>query len=135
MAFNTLDFGAISVTCSARFTYNSSFHPRLFRGNKMLWWSIIIVVVLQIACTYIPGLNTVIFSMSGMDGIQWGITIFFMFVVFFCMEAEKWVRRILKAKGKDTDDADESMFDRHVEPPPSGTRLLPKGGSKLDVFE
>jgi magnesium-transporting ATPase (P-type) len=134
-AFNTLDFGAIAVTCSARFTYNSSIHPRLFKGNPMLMYSIIIVVVLQLITTYVPGLNTVIFSQTGMDGYQWAVTICFSLIVFLVMEFEKGVRRYLRAQGKDTDDLEVSGFDRKVEPPPPGTRLLPKGASKLDVFE
>jgi magnesium-transporting ATPase (P-type) len=135
MAFNVLDFGAISITCSARFTYNSSIHPRLFKNNNTLIYSIIIVTLLQILLTYTPFLNSVIFSMEGMDGRQWGITILFVVVVFLVMEAEKWLRRYLRARGKDTDDIEESLFDRKVEPPPPGTRLLPKGGSKLSIFE
>jgi magnesium-transporting ATPase (P-type) len=134
-AFNTLNFGAIAVTCSARFTYNSSIHLRLFRGNNTLIYSIIIVTVLQIATTYIPGLNSVIFSMEGMDGPQWAISLIAPLIVFLVMEAEKATRRYLKAQGKDTDDLEVSGFDRKVEPPPPGSRLLPKGGSKLDVFE
>jgi magnesium-transporting ATPase (P-type) len=134
-ALNTLDFGAISVTCSARFTYNSSIHPRLFKGNNTLIYSIIIVSVLQIIITYVPGLNSLIFGMEGMDGLQWAITIVFSLLVFLIMEAEKAFRRYLKAQGKDTDDLEVSGFDRKVEPPPPGTRLLPKGGSKLAVFQ
>eukprot|EP01082_Thalassiosira_pseudonana_P010436 g9458.t1 g9458 contig36:626255-629566(+) len=33
VSFNVLDFGAMSVMMSARFSYNSSFHPRVFKGN------------------------------------------------------------------------------------------------------
>jgi len=44
---------------------------------------------------YIPGLNTVTFSMQPMNGIQWGITFAFMIFVFLVMEAEKAVRRML----------------------------------------
>merc|ERR1711972_742277 len=74
-AFNTLDFGAISICLSARFAYNSSIHPRIFTGNKYCWYSVLLVAVLQVAITYIPGLNSVIFSMAAMDGTQWGISI------------------------------------------------------------
>jgi magnesium-transporting ATPase (P-type) len=134
IAFNTLDFGAISITASARFTYNSSFSLNVFKGNNSLIYSAVIVTCLQLLCTYTPGLNDVIFGMDGMDGIQWGIVILFMFSVFCVMEAEKALRRKLKAQGKDTDDLEEGAFDQHFEPPPAGTRLLPKGGSKLNVF-
>ena len=47
IAFNVLDFGAISICLSARFSYNSSMHPRLFRGNAFCWWSVLIVAVLS----------------------------------------------------------------------------------------
>jgi len=50
-AFNTLDFGAISISLSARFSYNSSIHPRVFQGNPACMYSVLIVAVLQLACT------------------------------------------------------------------------------------
>lgn len=108
-AINTLDFGAISVTLSARFTYNSSFHPRIFKGNKFAWYSVAIVSVLQVFITYCPGLNSVVFGMGPMTGIQWGITMVMMVLVFVVMEVEKMIRRGLKAKGADTDDKERWM--------------------------
>jgi len=132
-AINTLDFGAISVTLSARFAYNNSFHPRLFTGNKFAWYSVAIVAVLQIAITYIPGLNRVIFGMGPMTGVQWGITILMMFVVFGVMEVEKWGRRALKAKGKDTDDRERWVFDETGHP--DQNIELPKGASHLNLTE
>lgn len=92
LAFNVLDFGAISVTLSARFAHNSSFSTRIFRGNKWCWIAIGLFVTSQLATTYIPGLNTVVFQMSPMDGVQWGITLLFMTVVFVVMETEKYIR-------------------------------------------
>jgi magnesium-transporting ATPase (P-type) len=64
VAFNVRYFGAISICLSARFSYNSSMHPRLLKGNALCWWSVLIVAVLQIAITYIPGLNSVNFIMA-----------------------------------------------------------------------
>ena len=133
-AFNTLDFGAIGITCSARFAYNSSISLNTFRNNNSLLYSIAIVTVLQVFITYCPGLNSVIFGMAPMDGIQWGISIMMMVAVFLIMEAEKAFRRKLKAQGKDTDDIEPSRFDREVEPTPAGTKLLPKGASELNLF-
>jgi len=135
IAFNVLDFGAIGVTLSARFAYNSSFHPRVFIGNKYCWYSVLVVAVLQVALTHIPGLNSVIFQMRGMDGLQWGIAFLFMFVVFTVMEAEKAVRRVLRAKGSDTDDLGYTVFDNIDEAtaPPSTDRLLPAGASSLNL--
>lgn len=105
-ALNTLSFGAISVTLSARFAYNSSFSTRLLRGNVLCWWSVAIMSGLQVLITYTPGLNSVLFGMTGMDGIQWGIVILFMFCTFVVMEVEKAIRRYLSSLGEDTDDAE-----------------------------
>ena len=134
IAFNVLDFGAIAVTLSARFTYLSSIHPRVFRGNKYCWYSIAIVSALQVAITYIPGLNSVVFQMAPMDGRQWGITFFFMILVFLSMEFEKGVRRHLKFKGQDTDDLQYGVFDNPMEGEQNkGEALLPKGASHLNL--
>eukprot|EP00591_Stephanopyxis_turris_P005738 CAMPEP_0195510962 /NCGR_PEP_ID=MMETSP0794_2-20130614/3446_1 /TAXON_ID=515487 /ORGANISM="Stephanopyxis turris, Strain CCMP 815" /LENGTH=1019 /DNA_ID=CAMNT_0040638489 /DNA_START=99 /DNA_END=3158 /DNA_ORIENTATION=- len=110
-AMATLNFGAISVTLSGRFTYNGSVHPRILTGNKFCWYSVLIVVVLQMAITYIPGLNSVVFQMEGMDDVQWGITVLFMVGQFIVMEIEKAIRRLLKAHGADTDDREMSKID------------------------
>ena len=132
-AFNVLDFGAISICLSARFAYNSSFHPRILRGNPFCWYSIAIVAVLQVAITYIPGLNSVIFSMAPMDGAQWGITAAGMVIVFIVMELEKAFRRHLKAKGEDTDDRASGRFDKEVVVDTSVK--LPAGAEKLGLEE
>jgi len=112
MAFNTLDLCAISICLSARFAYNSSLHPRLFQGNKGCWYSVALVIILQIMITYIPGLNTTIFAMEIMTGEMWGMAIAAMIITFIVMESEKALRRYLKAKGSDTDDRELDGFDR-----------------------
>jgi len=132
-AINTLDFGAISVTLSARFTYNSSFAMRIFKGNNFAWYSVAIVAVLQVFITYVPGLNRVVFGMGPMTGIQWGITILMMVVVFVVMEIEKAIRRVLKAQGKDTDDKEKWIFDDTEHP--DVNMDLPKGASHLNLVE
>jgi magnesium-transporting ATPase (P-type) len=134
VAFNVLDFGAISICLSARFSYNSSIHPRLFRGNAFCWWSVLIVVVLQIAITYIPGLNSVIFNMAPMDGTLWFVTFLGMLITFLVMEAEKALRRYLKDHGSDTDDRVTSpIFDQKVVS--DGHVNLPDGASRLGLEE
>jgi len=133
-AFNVLDFGAISVMLSARFAYNSSITIKVFQGNKAVVWSAVIVAVLQILLTYIPGLNTFVFSMKGMDGLGWGLTFASMFIVFFAMELEKAIRRNLKAKGADTDDREAPFFLDSVAQP-GFDMSMPKGASKLNLQE
>jgi len=136
VAFNVLDFGAISVTMSARFAYNSSVHPRVFQGNPASVFSIVVVTVLQVALTYIPGLNSFVFGMRGMDGLGWGVTIISTVIVFVVMETEKAIRRHLKAQGADTDDRVEPFFtDSAPQPVTSDNMKLPKGASKLNLQE
>lgn len=129
MAFNALDFGAISVCLSARFSYLSSFHPRIFKGNKSCWYSVAIVTVLQIFTTYVPGVNYYIFSQEGMDGIQWLIVAGVMIIVFTVMELEKAVRRHLKSTGVDTEDNDDVI---EQIPVPKGTNLTPEVSAPLN---
>jgi len=134
LAFNVLDFGAISVTLSSRFAYNNSFSTRLFYGNKYCWYSVGIVAVLQVGLIHIPGLNRVIFQMKALDGLSWGITFGFAVVMFFSMEAEKLARRILRGKGSDTDDMEYGAFDNIEEATKDENgRLLPPGASKLNL--
>jgi magnesium-transporting ATPase (P-type) len=110
-ASNTLTFGAAAITLSARFSYNSAFHSRLFTGNKYAWYAVIITAVLQVCITYIPGLNNVIFQMGPMDGAGWGIVVAGMAITFVIMEIEKAVRRNLSQQGSDTDDLEYGVFD------------------------
>jgi len=134
-AFNVLDFGAMSVMLSARFAYNSSVHPRAFMGNPAAGGSIIIVTILQLMLTYIPGLNNFVFGMKGMDQWGWIMTIVSMSVVFTVMELEKALRRHLKAAGADTDDTGPSAFDSAVVAPGEDAMKMPKGASKLNLVE
>lgn len=133
-AFNVLDFGAISVTLSARFTYLSSFHPRIFKGNKYCWYSIFVVIILQIMLTYTPVVNDVVFQMKGMDVRQWGIVLLFTVIMFLVMEVEKSLRRHLKFRGEDTDDRQYGLFDNITEGEDGADEmLLPKGSSRLSL--
>jgi magnesium-transporting ATPase (P-type) len=135
VAFNTLDFGAMSVMMSARFTYLSSFHKRVVTGNPAALASCAIVAVLQVMLTYIPGLNTFVFSMRGMDGVGWAIVFGFMAAVFIIMEIEKAIRRCLKAKGADTDDREDNIFDAPAHVGTAEEMKMPKGASKLNLTE
>ena len=107
-ALNTLSFGAISITASARFARKSAIHPRSFKGNAFAWYSYAIMAVLQVFITYTPGLNDTIFTMDAMDGPQWGIVALFMVVVMIVMETEKAIRGYvteLKYYEEDMEDA------------------------------
>jgi len=135
VSFNVLDFGAMSVTMSARFAYNNSFHPRVFKGNVAGIGSCAIVTVLQLLLTYIPGLNSFVFSMKGMDWFGWVCVVVSMAIVFIVMELEKALRRVLKARGADTDDREQGIFDSTIEKAGPDAMKLPKGASKLNLTE
>lgn len=133
LASNALTFSACGITLSARFAYQNAIHPRVFMGNRASVYSLIIVTVLQLAITYIPGLNRIVFTMEGQDWIQWILVIISFFVTFFVMEGEKAFRRYLKAQGRDTDDSQiDEMFDDHVSNP---SYHMPKGASHLKLME
>jgi len=135
-AFNVLDFGAMSVMMSARFAYNSSCHPRVFMGNPAAVGSIVIVTILQLALTYIPGLNDFVFSMDFMDWFGWVLVLASMVLVFLVMETEKAIRRSLKASGADTDDREMQIFDDlHASEAGPDAMKMPKGASKLNLQE
>lgn len=114
-ALNVLNCGAMAVTASARFARKSAFHSRSLVGNRLAWWSYSIIVVCQVFITYTPGVNSIIFSMTGMQGWQWGVVVLFMFVMFIVMEVEKCVRNYLTALKYDTDDRDpDDVFDQPI---------------------
>lgn len=95
IAFNCLIFCEISFAFSCRFIKLSSFHPRVFYGNYLAWVCAFIMAGINIMVTYVPGLNG-FFSMSPMDGTQWGIVILFMVLSFIVVETEKALTDPLK---------------------------------------
>jgi len=133
VAFNVLDFGAMSVMLSARFAYNSSVHPRVFMNNNAAVGSVVVVTILQLILTYVPKLNSFVFSMEGMDWILWMFVLGSMAIVFIVMELEKALRRSLKAGGTDTDDSNDHLI---ADRAPANVSLdMPKGASKLNLQE
>ena len=132
-ASNTLTFGACFVTLSARFSYQNSCHPRVFQNNQFVLISVLIVTVLQLAITYVPGLNGFVFNMAPMEAFQWGLVLLGGVFVFIGLELEKMLRRHLKAQGSDVDDTEYGIFDDT--PAPDQDISLPKGASHLKLTE
>ena len=95
IAFNTLIFCEIGYAFNCRFLKLSSLHPRVFRGNPAAWWCALFMGGLNVLVTYVPGLNG-FFSMSAMDGPQWGIVFLFMICSFLLVELEKALSDPLK---------------------------------------
>merc|ERR1719413_283026 len=133
-ASNTLTFGACFVTLSARFSYQNSCHPRVFQNNQFVLISVLIVTVLQLAITYVPGLNGFVFNMGPMKAFQWGIVLLGGIFVFIGLELEKMLRRYLKEQAYDVDDHEYGIFD-DTPAPPDQDISLPKGASHLKLTE
>ena len=74
-SFNVLDYGAMSIMMSVRFSYLSSFHLRVLSGNAAALDSCAIVAVVSLLTPDTPGLNSVVFGMKGKDGLGWGNTL------------------------------------------------------------
>eukprot|EP00934_Nitzschia_sp_Nitz4_P007283 Nitzschia sp. Nitz4//scaffold300_size22576//16610//19886//NITZ4_008545-RA/size22576-augustus-gene-0.10-mRNA-1//1//CDS//3329546988//7273//frame0 len=130
---NSLTFGACFITMSARFSYQAAVGDRLLYGNIYAWYSVIITASLQVIITYVPGINDTIFEMGPMEAKQWGIVGLACVIVFMVMEAEKAVRRHLKAMGADTDELEYGFMDT---PPVANPDMsLPKGASHLKLAE
>jgi magnesium-transporting ATPase (P-type) len=116
-ALNVLNFGALSITASARFARKSAFHIRSFQNNRIAIYSYALMVILQVLILYIPGVNNIIFSQTGLKGWQWGVTLLMTFGVFVVMEVEKCIRNYLTFLKYDTDDREsDDVFDLAPEP-------------------
>ncbi|KAH9257737.1 calcium-translocating P-type ATPase, PMCA-type [Batrachochytrium salamandrivorans] len=87
-AFNCLIFCEIGYAFSCRFLKLSSLNKRILRGNPGAWACALLMAALNVLVTYTPGLND-FFSMSPMDGMQWGIVFLFAVASFFLVELEK----------------------------------------------
>jgi len=109
-ASNTLTLCAIAVMLSARFAYNTAFSARILTGNRYAWYSAAIVTVLQVAITYIPGLNNIVFGMGPMIAEQWGLCALFFALTLLSLEAEKMFVQFLKRRKHDVDDDADQLF-------------------------
>jgi magnesium-transporting ATPase (P-type) len=122
VALNTLSFGAIALSLSARFEYHTSLHPRLLGGNDICWWMVLTMVILQVFITYTPGINNTIFQMGPMNWYMWIMVLVFMTITFLLLEFEKAVRRSLKGKvngnnvSDPTFDATEAALSKSLSP-------------------
>lgn len=78
----------ISYGFSCRFLKQSSMHKRILSGNRAVWYSNVAMILCQLFVLYVPGVNT-FFSVSGIDGVGWGIAFIFTVAMFLIIEFEK----------------------------------------------
>ncbi|WP_299087196.1 HAD-IC family P-type ATPase [uncultured Microbacterium sp.] len=91
-AVTMLALGQLAYLFNCRFLSRSSFTTAVFRGNRMVWWSAIALLALQLIFTYVPFMNA-LFGSEPLDLIGWALPLVFSFVIFAVVEMLKAARR------------------------------------------
>ena len=87
-AVTMLALGQLAFLLNCRFLNNSSLTWRIFVGNKVVWISTVVLLILQAAFIYLPFMNNW-FDSAPIGLREWGLTILMAFGVFLVMEACK----------------------------------------------
>lgn len=87
-AVTTLALCQLAYLFSCRFLTRSSLTPRVLRGNRLLWWSVALLLLLQAAFVYVPLLHTW-FGSAPMEPREWGIAAVLALLVFLVAEGVK----------------------------------------------
>ncbi|MCT9001295.1 HAD-IC family P-type ATPase [Microbacterium memoriense] len=91
-AVTMLALGQLAYLFNCRFLSRSSFTTAVFRGNRMVWWSAIALLVLQLIFTYVPFMNA-LFGSEPLDLIGWALPLVFSLGIFAIVEVLKAARR------------------------------------------
>ena len=91
-AVNTLALGQAAYLFNARFLRESSLRKEALVGNRVVWWVVGILVLLQVAFVYLPVLNTW-FGSAAVGVFGWVVPLAFAVAIFVLMEVAKAVVR------------------------------------------
>lgn len=91
-AVTMLALGQLAFLFNCRFLSRSSLTPQVLRGNPVIWWSALALIVLQLIYTYVPFMNT-LFESRPLAAQDWLLPLALSIVIFLVVEALKWVRR------------------------------------------
>lgn len=91
-AVSTLAFGQLAFLLNCRFLSRSRLTVDVLRGNPVMWWSALALVVLQVLYTYVPVLNR-LFGSEPLDALGWLVPIAASVAIFFAVEGLKTLRR------------------------------------------
>ena len=97
VAVNVFVFGEMLYLFNCRSLTIPSWRVGL-RANHFLIGGVIIMAALQLAYTYLPGMNR-LFGSAPISAQSWGWLIGAAFAVHVAVEIEKWIRRRLQRKG------------------------------------
>ncbi|SFR51811.1 cation-transporting P-type ATPase [Thiomicrospira sp. ALE5] len=92
VAINTLVAGQIFYLFNLRYIDQHVFSMDGLFGSKAMWIAVGTLVVLQLAFTYAPFMNT-LFGTTPIAAEDWIRILMFGLLVFILVEMEKWVRR------------------------------------------
>ncbi|WP_341998183.1 HAD-IC family P-type ATPase [Microbacterium sp. LWH7-1.2] len=87
-----LAFGQLAFLFNCRFLTRSSLTIDVLRGNRVVWWSAIALVVLQLIYTYVPFMN-VLFESRPLPAASWILPIVVSIGIFLAVEVLKAVLR------------------------------------------
>jgi P-type Ca2+ transporter type 2C len=91
MVISVVTFSQLAHVLAIRSETESLFKQGLL-SNRPLLGSVLLMIVLQIAVIYLPILNS-LFSTQPLRSDELGWTVLCGLIVFFAVEAEKWIRR------------------------------------------
>ncbi|MGP5307259.1 HAD-IC family P-type ATPase [Vreelandella alkaliphila] len=98
-AVNMLVTGSAAYLINSRFLINSTLSFAGIFGSRPVWIAIMMVMLLQIAFTYLPFMQ-LIFGSEGLSIMHWLAIILSSGMIYLLIEAEKMGWRILEAKQK-----------------------------------
>jgi magnesium-transporting ATPase (P-type) len=87
-----LAFGQLAYLFNCRFLGRSSLTLDVLRGNRVVWWSALALIVLQLIFTYVPFMN-LLFDSRPLPAASWIIPVGASIAIFLAVEALKAVRR------------------------------------------
>ncbi|ADI13914.1 cation-transporting P-type ATPase [Truepera radiovictrix] len=92
LAVNVLAAGQVFYLFSSRFLFRSSLPPQGFVGNRAVLLCVALLVLLQLALTYLPPLQ-LLFGTAAIGLELWLLALAAGVGVFVLVEAEKWIAR------------------------------------------
>jgi len=98
-AVNMLVTGSAAYLINSRFLINSTLSFAGVFGSRPVWIAIMMVMLLQMAFTYLPFMQ-LIFGSEGLSAVHWLAIILSSGMIYLLIEAEKMGWRMLKAKQK-----------------------------------
>lgn len=91
-AVTMLALGQLAYLFNCRFLSRSSLTVGVLRGNPVVWWSALALIVLQLIYTYVPFMND-LFGSRPLAATSWLLPLALSVVIFIAVEGLKALRR------------------------------------------